>query len=275
MPTKLFEILNEFQVTTLCWSVAGIELPAKLGGFSESKPQYLKKVCFSGSVMPCKYLKIWQDNLPDVLYVNQYGPTEATASCTYYVVDEKVDDSTVLPIGKPYENYGILLLDDNGREVAVGELGEICVTGPVLALGYYGDPVKTGEAFVQNPLNANYRELIYKTGDLGRYREDGNLEFHGRKDRQIKHMGHRIELGEIEGTACKVPGVTECCALYHKEKELLYLFYTGEAAPKEIVLYFRSVLPAFMVPRKLIKLETLPRLPNGKLDMQTMKSMFK
>jgi amino acid adenylation domain-containing protein len=275
MPTKLFEILNEFQVTTLCWSVAGIELPAKLGGFSESKPQYLKKVCFSGSVMPCKCLKIWQDNLPDVLYVNQYGPTEATASCTYYVVDEKVDDSTVLPIGKPYENYGILLLDDNGREVAVGELGEICVTGPVLALGYYGDPVKTGEAFVQNPLNANYRELIYKTGDLGRYREDGNLEFHGRKDRQIKHMGHRIELGEIEGTACKVPGVTECCALYHKEKELLYLFYTGEAASKEIVLYFRSVLPAFMVPRKLIKLETLPRLPNGKLDMQTMKSMFK
>lgn len=275
MPNQLFAFLNEHKVTTLCWSVAGIELPAKLGGFSESKPEYLKKVCFSGSVMSSKCLRIWQDNLPDVLYVNQYGPTEATASCTYYVVEEPVTETTVLPIGKPYENYGILLLDENDREAAPGTMGEICVKGPILALGYYGDPVRTAEAFIQNPLNPNYRELIYKTGDLGRFREDGNLEFHGRKDRQIKHMGHRIELGEIEATAGKVPGVSECCALYHKEKEQLYLFYTGDAASKEIVLYFRSVLPAFMVPRKLIQMEELPRLPNGKLDMQTMKTMFK
>lgn len=275
MPTQLFETLNIHKVTTLCWSVAGIELPAKLGGFDCSKPEYLKKVCFSGSVMPCKYLKIWQENLPDVLYVNQYGPTEATASCTYYVVNEKVEDSTVLPIGKPYDNYGILLLNEDHTETARGELGEICVKGPILALGYYGDMERTNASFIQNPLNPNYRELIYKTGDLGRYREDGNLEFHGRKDRQIKHMGHRIELGEIEKTAGDVSGVMECCALYHKEKELLYLFYTGNAASKEIVLHFRSVLPAFMVPRKLIKLDTLPRLPNGKLDMQTMKTYFK
>ena len=275
MPTKLFETLNMHRVSTLCWSVAGIELPAKLGGFAESKPEYLKKVCFSGSVMPCKYLKIWQENLPDVLYVNQYGPTEATASCTYYVVEEKVDDDTVLPIGKPYENYGIMLLDEDGREAAPGQLGEICVKGPILALGYYGDPVRTAESFIQNPLNPNYRELIYKTGDLGCWRADGNLEFHGRKDRQIKHMGHRIELGEIEDTAGRIPGVGECCALYHKEKELLYLFYTGDVQSKEIVLYFRSVLPAFMVPRKLVKLDELPRLPNGKPDMQTMKTYFK
>lgn len=275
MPTQLFETLNANKVTTLCWSVAGIELPAKLGGFDYSKPEYLKKVCFSGSVMPCKYLKIWQEHLPDVLYVNQYGPTEATASCTYYVIDEKVEDSTVLPIGKPFENYGILLLNEDHTETERGELGEICVKGPILALGYYGDMDRTKESFIQNPLNPNYRELIYKTGDLGRYRADGNLEFHGRKDRQIKHMGHRIELGEIEKTANELDGVTECCALYHKEKETLYLFYTGNAASKEIVLHFRAVLPAFMAPRKLIKLDTLPKLPNGKLDMQTMKSYFK
>ena len=190
------------------------------------------------------------------------------------MVSEKVDEDTVLPIGKPYENYGILLLDENNQAVAPGEQGEICVRGPVLALGYYGDAQRTAETFIQNPLNPNYRELIYRTGDLGRFGEDGNLYFHGRKDRQIKHMGHRIELGEIETAACKIDGVSECCALYYKEKELLYLFYTGEATSKEIVLHFRSTLPAFMVPRKLIKLETLPRLPNGKLDMQTMKSMF-
>lgn len=272
LPIKLFETLNSSKVTVLCWSVAGIELPARLGGFDYAKPKYLKKVCFSGSVMPCKYLKIWQEHLPDVLYVNQYGPTEATASCTYYVVDEKVEDSTVLPIGKPYDNYGILLLNEDNTETERGELGEICVKGPILALGYYGDMERTNESYIQNPLNHNYRELIYKTGDLGRYREDGNLEFHGRKDRQIKHMGHRIELGEIEKIAGDMDGVEECCALYLKEKELLYLFYTGIATSKEIVLHFRKVLPAFMAPRKLIKLDTLPRLPNGKLDMQTMKT---
>ena len=275
MPTELFETLNENRVTALCWSVAGIELPAKLGAFDCVKPEYLKKVCFSGSVMPCKYLKMWQENLPNVLYVNQYGPTEATASCTYYVVDEKVDDDTVLPIGTPYENYSIILLNEDGTETAEGEIGEICVKGPILALGYYGDLERTNESFIQNPLNKNYCELIYKTGDLGSLREDGLLMFHGRKDRQIKHMGHRIELGEIEETAKQIDGLGECCALYNKEKEHLYLFYTGDVTSKEIVLHFRKVLPAFMVPRKLVALEELPKLPNGKLDMQSMKAMFK
>lgn len=275
MPTELFETLNKYRVTTLCWSVAGVELPAKLGAFECIKPEYLKKVCFSGSVMPCKYLKIWQDNLPDVLYVNQYGPTEATASCTYYVVDEKVDDDTVLPIGTPYENYSVILLNEDGTKTDEGQIGEICVKGPILALGYYGDLKRTSESFIQNPLNPNYRELIYKTGDLGSYREDGLLMFHGRKDRQIKHMGHRIELGEIEETAKQIDGIVDCCALYNKEKEHLYLFYTGDVLSKDIVLHFRKVLPAFMVPRKLVKLEELPKLPNGKLDMQSMKAMFK
>lgn len=274
MPVKLFETLNANRVTTLCWSVAGVELPAKLGAFDVIKPAYVTKVCFSGSVMPCKYLKIWQDNLPDALFVNQYGPTEATASCTYYVVREKVEDSTVLPIGVPYENYRILLLNEDHTQTAAGDIGEICVAGPILALGYYGDPEKTRESFLQNPLNTKYRELIYKTGDLGKLREDGILEFHGRKDRQIKHMGHRIELGEIEETAKQIPGVTECAALYHKEKELLYLFYAGEAAPKAIVLHFRKVLPAFMVPRRIVNLASVPRLPNGKVDMHALRKLL-
>ena len=275
VPTMLFETLNRQKITALCWSVAGIELPAKLGAFDLMKPEYLKKVCFSGSVMPCKYLKIWQRNLPQVLFVNQYGPTEATASCTYYVVKEEVDDDTVLPIGVPYDNYKILLLTDENKAVPQGETGEICVSGPVLALGYYGNAEYTEKSFIQNPLNPNFRELIYKTGDLGSFREDGVLEFHGRKDRQIKHMGHRIELGEIEETAKKIDGVRDCCALYNKPKEHLYLFYTGSATSKEIVIYFRKNLPAFMAPRKLVNLESLPALPNGKIDMQALKAQFK
>ncbi len=275
MPTQLFETLNKYKVTTLCWSVAGIELPAKLGAFDVIKPEYLKRVIFSGSVMPCKYLKKWQENLPDTVFINQYGPTEATASCTYYVVKEQVQDDTVLPIGVPYENYRVTLLNDDGTATKQGEIGQICVSGPILALGYYGEKEKTEASFVQNPLNKNYRELIYKTGDLGRLREDGILEFHGRMDRQIKHMGHRIELGEIEETAKQIPSVADCCALYYKEKEKLYLFYTGDADSKEIVLHFRKNLPAFMSPRKLVNLDEMPHLPNGKIDMQSLKSQMK
>lgn len=275
VPTQLFETLNNEKITSLCWSVAGVELPAKLGAFEVAKPEYLKKLCFSGSVMPCKYLKIWQDNLPDVLYVNQYGPTEATASCTYYVVEEKVDDDTVLPIGTPYDNYRVFLLNEDNTPTEQGKTGEICVSGPILALGYYGNSEYTEKSFVQNPLNPNYRELIYKTGDLGSFNSDGLLEFHGRKDRQIKHLGHRIELGEIEEAAKKIEGVLDCCSLYNKPKEHLYLFYTGDATSKDIVISFRKNMPAFMVPRKLVNLDKLPTLPNGKIDMQTLKTYFK
>lgn len=271
MPGRLFETLNRNRVTALCWSAAGIGLLAKLHAFEAGRPQYLKKVCFSGSVMPCRYLKIWQKNLPGVMFVNQYGPTEATASCTYYVVEREVTDDTVLPIGVPYENYSILLLKDDNTAAGPGELGEICVGGPCLALGYYGDPQKTAESFIQNPLNTNYRELIYRTGDFGRYNEEGLLEFHGRKDRQIKHLGHRIELDEIEAAARRISGIGECCALYNKEKEKLCLFYTGEASPKEIVVYFRKVLPGFMAPGKVLRLEHFPVLPNGKTDIQALK----
>ena len=271
IPAQLFETLNRERVTTLCWSVAGVELPAKLGAFELSKPNCLKKLCFSGSVMHCRYLKIWQENLPDVMYVNQYGPTEATASCTYYVVDHPVSDDTVLPIGIPYENYRIFLLNEDDTATPTGEIGEICVSGPILALGYYGNKEYTEKAFIQNPLNPYYRELIYKTGDLGRYDENGLLEFHGRKDRQIKHLGHRIELSEIEETAGRINGVQDCCALYDKDREILYLFYTGTASAKEIVLAFRREMPSYMVPRKLVNLDEMPRLPNGKTDMQTLK----
>lgn len=275
IPTVLFETLNRERVTTLCWSVAGVELPAKLGAFDEGKPQYLRKLIFSGSVISSKYLRIWQQAMPDVLFVNQYGPTEATASCTYYVVREQVDDDTVLPIGVPYDNYRILLLDDDDHPVPDGEIGQICVGGPVVALGYYGNAEMTEKCFVQNPFNPNYRDIIYKTGDLGRWAPDGNLMFHGRMDRQIKHLGHRIELGEIEEFAKTIDGVDDCCSLYHKEKENLYLFYTGGAASRDIVLRFRASMPAFMVPRKLVQLDALPLLPNGKIDMQTLKSYFK
>lgn len=275
MGGRLFDVLNKYKVTTICWSAAGMEVPAKLGAFDEAVPEYLTKIVFSGSVLPGKYLKIWQDNLPNAMFVNQYGPTETTASCTYHVVDEKATEETVLSIGKPYKHYKILLLSEDNKAVSKGEVGEICVLGPCLALGYYGDAERTSEAFIQNPLNKNYRELIYKTGDLGRIEADGNLTFLGRKDRQIKHMGHRIELAELELTALKLDGIEECCVLYDADKKQIYMFVIGDIESRGVVLHFRKEMPPFMVPRKVIKLEEMPRLPNSKIDMQELKSYFK
>ena len=272
MPAKLFEALDKYEVTTLCWSTSALMIPTKMGAFECGTPKYLRKVCFSGSVMPGEILKVWQEHLPEAIFVNQYGPTEATASCTYYKVTEKVMKDTVLPIGKPYKQYRILLLNEDNTQTSLGEIGEICILGPILALGYYNFPERTNEVFIQNPLNHSYRELLYKTGDLGRMREDGQLEFHGRKDRQIKHLGHRVELGELEKVAQMIEGVEQSCALYNKEKELLYLFYTGMVDKKAITIEMRKNLPAFMVPRKIIKLDKIPSLSNGKIDVVTLKS---
>lgn len=223
--------------------------------------------------MPAKVLALWQKNLPGCRFVNQYGPTEATASCTYYVVDHLVEDGENIPIGQAYDDYRVFLLNEDDTATPNGELGQICVAGPVLALAYYNDPERTKASFVQNPLNQSYQELIYKTGDIGRVREDGLLEFHGRRDRQIKHMGHRVELDEVECAAMEVGGVKECACLYQLDKEVLWLFYSGEISVRDLMKALRSDLPLYMVPRKIKNIE-IPRLPNGKIDIQSLKAMM-
>ena len=273
-PGPLCSLMNEKKITCIGWSTSALTVLSKLNAFKEEKPKHLKKICFSGSVMPPKVIMEWQAALPEALFVNQYGPTEATASCTYYKLDHMISEDEVLPVGTPYDNYKVVLLSPDETPVKEGELGEICIGGPSLALGYYNDNERTESSFVRNPLNKAWPELIYKTGDLGSYRKDGLLEFHGRMDRQIKHIGHRVELDEIEHAALSIPGITETAALYDAEKENIWLFYSGETAVKGLLTELRKSLPGFMVPRKVKQLEALPKLPNGKTDMETLKGFF-
>lgn len=272
-PDNLFKCMNEYKVTSVGWSVSAFTILKSLGAFEDMKLDTLSKICFSGSVMPGKCLRVWQENLPDAKFVNQYGPTEATASCTYYEVDHMVEEDEILPIGIPYENYKVFLMSEDNKPVAAGQEGEICVSGPVLALGYYNDAERTNKSFIQNPLNPYYQERIYRTGDIGVMREDGILEFHGRKDRQVKHMGHRVELDEVEFAAEQVEGVSESCCIYNKQKETLILFYKGDATVRDISLNLRKILPGFMVPRKIKSLDSIPKLPNGKIDMKTLETL--
>ena len=222
--------------------------------------------------MPNRVLNYWRGYLPDVLYVNLYGPTEITCNCTFYKVDRPFQDDEPLPIGISFENTEVLLLDENNR---LAKEGEICVRGTSLALGYYNNPSKTAEAFCQNPLNTAYPERIYRTGDLGRYDEDGNLMFISRKDYQIKHMGHRIELGEIEVVANALPMIDAAVCIYDDTNEKIVMFYQSqEKCDREVLQAMGKSLPKYMFPNKLCWFESLPMNKNGKFDRVALKKQY-
>ena len=228
-PTKLMDYLADHEVTILVWAVSAMCFVSIMNGFSYRIPSHVRQVLFSGEVMPIKHLMKWKSALPHARFVNLYGPTEITCNCTYAILpDRDFAPDEALPIGRAFPNEKVFLLDENDALVTVpGQAGEICVSGTALALGYYADPVRTAQAFTQNPLNTNWYERIYRTGDLARYDESGSLYYIGRRDFQIKHMGHRVELGEIEAAAMRCDAVTRACCTFDAERQRLHLFYTG------------------------------------------------
>lgn len=270
-PKLLFETLNNKKVTTIFWVSAALLLCCQLNVFAEIKPFYLSKVFFTGSVLDCKCLNMWKKELPNAQFINHYGPTEITASCTYYIINNEKEYMKDIPIGKAFNNRKVFVLSANNTLAKPFEVGEICVIGNCLALGYYKNPQKTNECFVQNPFNLVYNERMYKTGDLGYCDDDGNLHFCGRKDNQIKHMGHRVELEEIEKVANAFDTIQECCCIYDYDKSLIVLYYSGNATASDLTKYLRNNLASFMIPRKLINLTSLPKLFNGKIDRQYLK----
>ena len=270
-PKILFEFLNEKKITTICWVSAALSLCCTLNVFDEIIPQYVEKIFFTGSVFDFKNLNLWKKYLPNAMFVNHYGPTEITASCTYYIVDNSKEYTSNLPIGKAFKNRRVFILNEENKIAKPLEKGEICVSGRCLALGYFKNEQKTNECFVQNPQNSCYEEKIYRTGDIGFCDENGVINFVGRKDNQIKHMGHRVELDEIESTLSLIAGIDECCCVYNYKKSIITLFYKGESTPAEISKFLREKLPSFMIPRKYICLESLPKLFNGKIDRQELK----
>src|SRR5438876_2589870 len=205
-PLRLMEHLQRESVTFIFWVPSIMVSVANSGVLNKLPDLRLKKILFAGEVMPAKQLNIWRSRFPDALFANLYGPTEITVDCTYYVVDRDLEDNEPVPIGKACCNTDILVLNESNELCKVGEKGELCVRGTSLALGYWNQPKQTAAAFVQNPLNRQFPELIYRTGDLVCQNEHGEIVFIGRKDSQIKHLGYRIELGDIEHFALQVPG---------------------------------------------------------------------
>ena len=274
-PVKLMEYVRDQQITSIFWvpsvliNVANTDSLNGMDGFS------LKRVLFAGEVMPNKQLNYWRHKFKDVLFSNLYGPTEITVDCTYYNVEREFRDDEPLPIGRPCRNSDIIVLSEaNERITKPGEIGELCVRGSSLALGYWQNPEKTEAAFVQNPLHNNYPEQIYRTGDLVQWNERGELLYSGRKDSQIKHMGYRIELGEIETAAASLPGMDKVCALYNREEQKIILLYEAknEMPIKDIRLGLMKLLPKYMIPTVYKWYKKMPLNMNGKIDRKRLQN---
>ncbi len=274
-PTKLMDFLCDRQTTVMVWAVSALCFLTTMNALAYKTPDKLRAILFSGEVMPIKHLHKLQKYLPNVQYVNLYGPTEITCNCTYYVVDRDFAENESLPIGVPFANERILLLKpDGGEEAAPGEIGELCVSGTSVALGYYKDPERTAASFIQNPLNHAYIEPIYRTGDLVKLNERGEMVYVSRKDFQIKHMGHRIELSEIEVQMTAVSGVDRALCAYLEDKGKILAFYTGSAEKNDIVAALRELLPAYMIPNLFMQVDAMPLNKNGKIDRAALLAQY-
>lgn len=268
-PARLLETLAEYKINFIFWVPTIMVNIANLNLLEKIDVSCLKTIWFAGEVFPTKQFNYWRRSLKNTTFANLYGPIEITLDCTYYIAENQLPDDEALPIGYPCRNTDVLLLNDQDQFCAVDEIEELCVRGTSLAMGYYNNQEKTAAAFVQNPLNCAYPELIYRTGDLAYRDHEGKFIFKGRKDNLIKHMGYRIELGEIEHIAVNtLKLVPNCCVVYNRTKKAITMIYEKSETAADITLKkaLGQQLPRYMVPTDYVQLEILPRNATGKID---------
>ena len=278
LPKLLLEFLNENRINTMIWAVSALRIVSDFKALEAAgQMPDIRYIMFSGEVMPVKALNYWMDHVPAAMYVNLYGPTEITCNCTYYIVDGRQDEWKALPIGKSFANTRVVLLDSERKKLITepGEVGELCVAGAGLALGYWNDPEKTREAFFDDPTVSGYGSRLYGTGDMAFYDENGDLVFAARKDSQIKHMGHRIELGEIEVALNAIPFVETCCCLFDKKKDKILCFYQSESDDtRTMVKMLGEKLPKYMWPNIFHRFDRLPMNKNSKIDRARLRKEY-
>lgn len=277
-PVELVNFLNEQKINTICWVTPALTMISALNTFEAVKPGYLRTIAFGSEVFQTAQFRIWAENVP-AEYINLYGPTECTGMSAYYRVSREIREDEVIPIGRAFPNTGIFLLGEkeNGEYLISPEneeeQGEIIIRGTCVTMGYYADQEKSSTVFVQNPLQKHYPEMVYRTGDIGRY-QNGELVFVSRKDNQIKHMGHRIELGEIETVTGRIENVFSCACIYSEKDRKIVLYYTGLLQPGELKKKLKEKLPSYMLPSGIYRLEELPLTLNGKTDRKRLKELY-
>ena len=275
-PLKVVEYMNTHKVTCALWATSAASMISSSGVFEYDVPRYLSKMSFAGETLYAKHLNKWRAHVPNAKYINLYGPTEATVDAAYFVAGREFGDDEVIPIGTACRNMEVFLLDAYGEVIPperTHESGEICIRGTAVASGYFRDRQKTDDAFIQDPRNNSWRENVYKTGDIARYNEYGELVFVSRVDGQVKHMGARVELGDIEASALSLTEVSSAVCVYDPARDRIALFYTG--SNDDVLKQLRGALPPYMCPEQAIHLEQMPLTRNGKADRVTLEQGFR
>ncbi len=276
-PVEILEAMRAHAVTTVFWVPSVLTSLANSNLLQQQRVPTLRKILFAGEPMPVPQINAWVKAYPEALFSNLYGPTEITVDCTAYTFRTLCESST-LPIGRPCRNTDVLILSEDNKTCDPDEVGELCVRGSSLALGYWGDPGKSAQVFVQNPLHSDFRDLIYRTGDLVRQDASGLIYFVGRKDSQIKHMGYRIELGEIEAATLQHDAVANACVCYLRERSQIACIAVArpghDVTAVDLKKFLATKVPRYMVPAVISLMDALPTTPNGKTDRLQVERTF-
>jgi hypothetical protein len=262
---KLAQFLENYHITVVTLP------PSVLATLPIVGASLLQTIIVAGEMCPKYLAAAWA--IGRKLF-NAYGPTEATIWTTTAAYDE-TSSFKKLPLGRPISNTRVYLLDAYLQPVPIGVTGELYIGGEGVARGYLGRPDLTAEKFIPDPFSEKQEGRLYRTGDLARYLPDGNIEFLGRIDRQVKLRGFRIELGEIEAVLTQHPRVREAVALVREEvsgdKRLVayvVLEMREAVTSSELRSFLKHQLPEYMLPSNFVWLDALPLLPNGKVDRE-------
>ncbi len=279
LAASLAEIIESEHLTlfyTVPTTLVQLARPGVLEGRDLSA---LKRVLFGGEPMPLKHLRSLMISLPHTEFFNVYGPTEVNGVTHYKVGRPPEPEDSPIPIGRPYDNVEALVIDDSDAEVPQGDVGELCVRTPTMMAGYWGQPDLNDAATYRRQRSGTPPELFHRTGDLVDRGADGNLHFHGRKDRQVKARGYRLELDEIEAALLSHPEVLEAAAYVVTVADADAVIHASVVLAdgaadqdSQILSQARGVLPPYAVPVGLTILDELPRTASGKIDRLSLES---
>ncbi|MHB1949068.1 MAG: amino acid adenylation domain-containing protein [Gammaproteobacteria bacterium] len=249
----------------------------------ESLPD-LRLIIFGGESIYVDDIKDWVQQFPNLKILNEYGPTEATVATSWIIIDkDNINQfNDLIPIGKPVLNSELYILDKNLQPVPIGEIGELYIGGKGVAKGYLNRAEITAKKFIKNPFTRQSSSMLYKTGDLCLYLNDGNIEFRGRTDHQIKIRGFRVEIGEIDKCLSSHPLIKKAVVIAKEpvdkshEKKLV-AFYVSKSNEtlniRELRDHISETLPEYMIPAAFVNIESIPLSPNGKIDYKALNNM--
>ncbi|KMQ64607.1 hypothetical protein ACM46_10170 [Chryseobacterium angstadtii] len=273
-PGSFLHYIIENKITVLNQTPAAFYNLAEYDKLFNKKELSLRYIIFGGEVLNPVMLKDWQSKYPSVIMMNGYGPTETTVFASKFkITNDSLSASATLPIGKPISDTYIYILDSNENLVPIGVSGELYISGSGLARGYLNRADLTAEKFVDNPFVAGAK--MYRTGDLGRWLPDGNIEYLGRIDHQVKIRGHRIELGEIDSQVLSYSDTIKSAVTEVKEHDgdkNLVVYYVSDSAidKQELAYYLETKLPQYMLPGFYVQLDAIPLTSNGKVDRRAL-----